>query len=273
MNAKREVEVVAISDIHLGTVGCRALELTQYLNSIQPQKLILNGDIFDIWNFKKYYWPENHFLVIKSILNLMTSGTEVFYLTGNHDELLRKISSLHLGNLHIKDKLVLNLDGKQNWFFHGDVFDVTMRYSKWLAKMGAVGYDMLIMLNNAINMGLHSFGRSKISLSRKIKNSVKQAVKFVEDFEMTAMELAIDNGYEYVVCGHIHQPKIKRYSNGKGKVTYLNSGDWIENLTALEYNHGEWNLYHYNKEEFIGAEMYDLPVITATPLNEILEVA
>jgi len=247
---KRKVDIVVLSDLHLGTMGCHAIELMQYLNSIQPKKLILNGDIIDIWNFRKYYWPEAHMAVIKTILNMMATGTEVYYLTGNHDEVIRKLSSLQIGQLQIRDKLVLSLNGKKCWIFHGDVFDVTMKHSKWIAKLGGIGYDLLIMLNSGINRLLKMAGREKLSLSKRIKNSVKQAVKFIDDFEQTAIDLAIDNNYDYVVCGHIHQPTIKECSNNKGKVTYLNSGDWIENLTALEYHNGEWSLFKYNPQLF-----------------------
>ena len=247
---KREIDIAVLSDLHLGTMGCHAVELMQYLNSIQPKKLILNGDIIDIWNFRKYYWPEAHMAVIKTILNMMATGTEVYYLTGNHDEVIRKLSNLRLGQLHIKDKMVLNLDGKKCWIFHGDVFDITMRHSKWLAKLGGIGYDLLIMLNSAINFMLKLAGRQKFSLSKRIKNSVKQAVKFIDDFEQTAIDLAIDNNYDYVVCGHIHQPVIKQCKNAKGAVTYLNSGDWIENLTALEYKNGTWSLFRYQPKLF-----------------------
>jgi len=249
---KRDLDIVVLSDLHLGTVGCHAVELTQYLNSINPDKLILNGDIIDIWNFRKYYWPETHMLVIKTILNMMASGTEVYYLTGNHDEIIRKISTLSVGQLHIKDKLKLQLNGGSCWIFHGDVFDVTMKHSKWLAKLGGIGYDLLIMLNQGINKLLNLAGYEKYSLSKKIKNSVKQAVKFIEDFEQTAINLAIDNQYDYVICGHIHQPIIKKVSNEYGSVTYMNSGDWVENLTALEYNNGKWELYRYNPDFFKG---------------------
>lgn len=269
---KRALDLVVLSDVHLGTIGCRAEELARYLNSVKPRKLILNGDFIDMWNFRKYYWPEKHMQVLKSIINMMSDGTEVVYLTGNHDEVLRKISPLMLGGLEIRDKLVLNLDGRKCWIFHGDVFDVTMKYSKWLARLGAVGYDLLIMLNNSINMLLKLMGRGKISLSKRIKQSVKQAVKFIDDFESTAADLAIDNGYDYVICGHIHQPKIKKVQNERGSVKYLNSGDWIEHMTALEYNEGEWNLYQYQTEALSALEVH-LPSVESGNLREIIFAA
>ena len=248
---KRTVDIVVLSDLHLGTVGCHAIELSQYLNSIEPRVLVLNGDIFDIWNFKKYFWPESHMQVVKCFLSMMANGTDVYYLTGNHDEVIRKISSLQLGPLFVKDKVVLDLNGEKCWIFHGDIFDITMKHTKWVARIGGHGYDMLIILNRLVNYMLEKIGRSKISLSKRIKDSVKKAVRFIDDFEVAAMDLAIQNGYQYVICGHIHQPKIRGYENEEGSVIYMNSGDWVENLTALEYNGAEWEMYKYSEDEFI----------------------
>ena len=251
---KRPLDIAVISDVHLGTVGCHALELLQYLNSIDPKMIILNGDFVDIWNFRKYYWPESHMMVLRTLLTMMTNGTDIYYLTGNHDEVLRKVSSLQLGPFFVRDKLILELKGEKVWIFHGDIFDITMRQSKWIAKAGSHGYDLLILLNRLINKISERMGRGKLSLSKKIKDSVKKAVRFIDDFETTAIDLAIDQGYDYVICGHIHQPKIRGYENENGSVIYMNSGDWVENLTALEYDGDEWNLYKYSEEEFIGQE-------------------
>ncbi|APZ46881.1 UDP-2,3-diacylglucosamine hydrolase [Polaribacter reichenbachii] len=246
---KRKVELVVISDIHLGTYGCRAKEVLNYLKTIQAETLILNGDIIDIWQFKKRFFPKSHMNVIKHITSLLSKETKVYYITGNHDEMLRKFRGFQLGNFKILNKIILNLDGKKAWIFHGDVFDVTMKHSKWLAKLGGKGYDLLIVLNTFINWVSQLFGYGKLSLSKKIKNSVKSAVKFINDFEKTASDIAIDNNYDYVICGHIHQPEIRKIKNQKGETLYLNSGDWIENLTALEYNKKEWSLYEYAKDE------------------------
>ncbi|MBT0608702.1 UDP-2,3-diacylglucosamine diphosphatase [Aequorivita echinoideorum] len=247
----RKVEVVVISDIHLGTYGCHAKEVLKYLNSVKPRNLVLNGDIIDIWQFRKSYFPKSHFLVIKKILALAAKGTKVYYITGNHDENLRKFSGTAMGNFQIIDKLVLHLDGKKAWFFHGDVFDASIQHAKWIAKLGGWGYDLLILLNRLINYFLVKMGREKYSLSKKIKNSVKSAVKFIDNFEKTATDLAIDNDFDYVVCGHIHQPCIRKVNNGKGSCTYLNSGDWIENLTALEYHDEQWTLYSYQERKHL----------------------
>jgi UDP-2,3-diacylglucosamine pyrophosphatase LpxH len=202
-------------------------------------------------------------LVVKKIFELLSQGVPVYYLTGNHDEMLRRFSGLNLGNFHLKDKLLIELDGKKAWLFHGDVFDVTMQYSKWLARLGAVGYDLLILLNRLVNWFSEKMGRGRISLSKKIKDGVKSAVKFINDFEKVAAELAIENKYDYVVCGHIHQPNIQTYRTPKGQVVYLNSGDWIENLTSLEYHAGAWNIYRHEAASHAQIDVAELSVETS----------
>ena len=243
---KRPVELLVISDVHLGTFGCRAGELLNYLKTVDPKTLVLNGDIIDIWQFNKRYFPKSHMKVIKYLTSLLAKGVKVYYVTGNHDEMLRKFEGFELGSLKIVNKLVLDLNGKKAWIFHGDVFDVTMKHSKWLARLGGVGYDLLILINTMVNWLSQKLGRGRISLSKKIKNGVKSAIKYINNFEDTAAEIAISNGYSYVVCGHIHQPQIRQIEDKEGRqVHYLNSGDWVENLTALEYNKGKWSIYHY----------------------------
>ncbi|MDN3493579.1 UDP-2,3-diacylglucosamine diphosphatase [Winogradskyella bathintestinalis] len=249
MKIRRKVEIVVISDVHLGTYGCHAKQLLTYLNSIEPKKLILNGDIVDIWQFKKRYFPKSHLSVIKKIMDFAANGTEVIYITGNHDEMLRKFANTEIGNVSIVNKLVLDLDGKRAWFFHGDVFDISIQNAKWLAKLGGWGYDFLILINQMANWISDQLGKERYSLSKKIKNSVKGAVKYISDFENVATDLAIENGYDYVICGHIHQPKMFIKENKRGKTTYLNSGDWIENFTALEYQFKRWKIYNYNKDK------------------------
>ena len=248
---KREVEVVILSDIHLGTYGCHAKELVAYLKSISPKLLILNGDVIDGWAFSKRYFPNSHMSVLSEFFKMMKKGTQVIYITGNHDEFLRKYTDLSMGNLFLTDKYLLEIEGKKHWIFHGDVFDHTTSGSaKFIAKLGGMGYDWLILVNRAINWILEKFGKGKVSLSKKVKNSVKKAVKFIGDFEKKATEIAINNHYDYVICGHIHQPADKIWTTEKGSVHYLNSGDWIENLSWLEYNHGEWNLKFFNEKDF-----------------------
>ena len=258
---RRKLDIVVISDVHLGTFGCRATELHNYLKTINPKTLILNGDIIDIWQFNKRYFPKPHLKVIKLLMSFITSGTKVYYITGNHDETLRRFKGFQLGSFEIVNKLVLDIDGKKGWFFHGDVFDVTMQHSKWLAKLGGLGYDTLILINSAANWISQKLGYGRLSFSKKIKNSVKSAVKFINDFEITASEIAISNNYDYVVCGHIHQPEIKTIETNDGITTYLNSGDWVENLTALEYSNKKWSLYEYEKDTLAQKNSHDITMI------------
>jgi UDP-2,3-diacylglucosamine pyrophosphatase LpxH len=250
--AKREVDIVIISDVHLGTYGCHAKELLKYLKSIRPKMLILNGDIIDIWQFSKSYWPEAHMKVVRRILKFVTDGIPVYYLTGNHDEMLRKFTDFDLGSFKLVNKVVLNIDGSKAWIFHGDIFDVTMQHSKWLAKLGAVGYDTLILINSFTNWILTAMGRQKMSFSQKVKASFKEAVKFINQFEQTAADLAVDKAYQYVICGHIHHAEIRTIESTekRGSVLYLNSGDWVESLTALEYNDRQWTVFKYEPEKF-----------------------
>lgn len=270
--SKRNVDIAVISDVHLGTYGCHAKELLKYLKSIKPKVLILNGDIIDIWQFSKSYWPEAHMKVIRKLMKFVSEGVQVHYLTGNHDEMLRKFDGMQMGSFHLQNKLILNLDGKKAWFFHGDIFDVTMQHSKWLAKMGAIGYDSLILLNSFVNWVLNAFGREKMSFSKKIKAKFKDAVKFINSFEQIAADLAIEKGYHYVVCGHIHQPEKREINTSNGTVTYLNSGDWVESLTALEYHEKEWTVFKYNHQDFVKEEPEEGLLSDAEDLKSKLDV-
>jgi UDP-2,3-diacylglucosamine pyrophosphatase LpxH len=266
---KRPLDIAVISDVHLGTYGCHADELLTYLNSITPKILILNGDIIDIWQFNKRYFPKSHLKIIKKIINMASKGTEVIYITGNHDELLRRFSDTKMGNFSIVDKLILDLNGQKAWFFHGDVFDLSIQNAKWLARLGGYGYDSLILMNRCVNWCLEKMGKEKYSLSSKIKQSVKSAVKYIQNFEETAASLAIENGYDYVVCGHIHQTKKEIIDTPKGRTTYLNSGDWVESLTALEFHFNRWKVYHYQKDKlvpfFSSEQEVDIDIIPLFP--------
>jgi UDP-2,3-diacylglucosamine pyrophosphatase LpxH len=157
---------------------------------------------------------------------------------------------------------VLELDDKKAWIFHGDVFDASITHAKWLAKLGGWGYDMLILINRFLNWVLSKFNKPPYSLSKKIKSNVKSAVKFITNFESVCTELAIENKFDYVVCGHIHEPKMETITTEKGSTVYLNSGDWIENLTALEYNNKNWKIYKHDVNNIEHDEEYDFEAET-----------
>ncbi len=244
--SKRKVEIVIISDTHLGTYGCHADELYDYLKSIDPKIMILNGDIIDIWNFSKSYFPKSHIQVLRQILKMTEKGTKTYYITGNHDEALRKYSGTTIGNFILDDKVVLDVDGKKIWVFHGDIFDATTRgWARLIAKLGGKGYDILIWINRLVNDVLHYFGKEKISLSKRVKSGVKKAVSWISNFETTSATLAIDQKFDTVICGHIHQPQNRMIHTENGSVHYLNSGDWVENCTSLEYCNNQWTLYKH----------------------------
>ncbi|RTZ02822.1 UDP-2,3-diacylglucosamine diphosphatase [Flavobacterium sp. RSP49] len=262
MKRKKKIPLVVLSDVHLGTYGCQANELLQYLKSIQPKMLVLNRYIIDMWSFSKRYSPASHMNVLRQIIKMSNQGTRVIYITGNHDEALRKYSDFILGNFELADKLILDLDGKKPSIFHGDVFDSSTKgYAKILAKLGGKGYDLLILINSCINWVLVLFGKEKRSYSKMIKESVKKAVSFVSNFETTAAEIAIKKKYINVVCGHIHKPQMREVENEFGKVMYLNSGDWVENLIALEYKKEKWSIYQYKKTDYIDHEKKEDAII------------
>lgn len=247
---KRPVDVAVISDLHLGTYACRAKEFVSYLNSIEPRLLILNGDIIDGWQFSKHYFPHHHIAAIQQIFYLLSNGTRVIYITGNHDETLRRYADLHLGNFQLADKVVIEIDGKMNWIFHGDVFDhTTANQAKFWGKLGSNGYAMLLGFNKMINKMMKLLGREKLSLSKKIMEQFHKRFVHIDAFETMIAELAIEKKYDCVICGHIHQPGKRVFTNEKGSVTYLNSGDWVEHMTSLEYYDNDWHLYTHEQEE------------------------
>ncbi|MCW3805181.1 UDP-2,3-diacylglucosamine diphosphatase [Plebeiibacterium marinum] len=246
----RNLEAVVVSDTHLGTRSCKSKELLTYLKSVQPKHLLLNGDIIDIWQFSKSYFPKIQLKVVRQIIKMMEQGTKVHYIVGNHDEALRRFVGLSVGNLSIVNKVVLDINGAKSWVFHGDAFDVVMQHSKWLAKLGATGYALLTALNKMVNSLLALFGQKRISLSRDIKRMVKtKRTDIATRFEKTVAGLAIKKRYKYAICGHIHWPAKKIIHNSNGKVMYLNSGDWVENMTALEFENNDWHLVYFNSHD------------------------
>lgn len=247
---ERSVRFSVISDVHLGTFGCQARELLNYLQSIKPEILILNGDFIDGWQFNKKYFPPIHIQVIYEIMKMAMQGTKVYYLSGNHDEFMRKFIPFYSGNIFFRDQLLLEIDGKRHFFFHGDAFDFSVQFSPILAKIGGIGYDTLIRMNSIINNVRFKFGLDRISFAHRIKSSIKQAINFIQNFEEAAIQFALSKEADVVICGHIHIPKIKKLELMDKEFMYLNSGDWVENLTALEYKDGAWSLYQYDEMEY-----------------------
>lgn len=267
---KRSVDVAVISDLHLGTYACRAQEFLTYLQSIHPRLLILNGDIIDGWQFSKHFFPASHMAVIQEIFHLLSSGTRVIYITGNHDDMLRRYSDLQLGDFQLTDKAVIEINGKMTWIFHGDVFDHTSRkQAKFIGKLGSNSYATLLAFNKLINWFMKGMGREKVSLSKKLMQQFNKRIVKIEEFETMIAELAIEKKYSCVICGHIHQPSKRMITNEKGSVTYLNSGDWIEHMTALEYYDNDWHIYTYDPAAMQTAKVQLFKPQTQVMTNEI----
>lgn len=267
---KRPLKAVVISDVHLGTYGSKAEQLHTYLKTIKPDVLVLNGDFIDAWRFSPKYFPAAHLKVVRYLFKMAEEGAKIIYIPGNHDEIARRFAGIDFGRLVVDNKVVLSLDNTTTWIFHGDVFDVVMHHSKWLAKMGSVGFGILIGINRLVNAILVFFGGRKISLAAKIKDMVKGGKgEAVTKFEGMVARLAIRKGYHYVICGHIHRPTKKRILTAAGVTTYLNSGDWVDNMTALEYDEGDWHLKHWNESMTVVKEESAVEEIITESTEEI----
>lgn len=245
----RKVEVVVISDLHLATHACKPKKILKYLKSIQPNILVLNGDIIDSWRFKRNYFPKNHLKVIRQIIKMMEKGIPVYYITGNHDEFLRKFNHTQIGNLKIVNQLILELGGEKTWIFHGDIYDHVVNQAKWLAKLGAAIYEFLSILNKLINILLGFLGAKEIFIYKSLKKYLIKENFVPSKFEMAIGNSAISQGYKNIICGHTHAPKTKQIEINENSVDYFNCGDWVEHCTAVEYYNNKWHLFYYNEPE------------------------
>lgn len=230
-NRKQRVRTLWISDVHLGTRDCQAEHLAAFLKRYHADRIYLVGDIIDGWKLRGgIYWPQAHTNVIRRLLTLSKRGTEVIYVTGNHDEFLRRYSSLILGNIRLVDEAVHSTaDGRKLLVIHGDQFDVITRYHRWLAFLGDSAYEFTLLLNRWLNHWRRRWGYGYWSLSAYLKHKVKTAVNFISDFEEAIAHECHKRGLDGVVCGHIHHAEIRRIEG----VDYLNCGDWVESCTAL----------------------------------------
>ena len=246
---KRNLDILVISDLHLGTYGSEADEVLAYLDTINAKKIVINGDFVDIMLFNKRFWPSSHMKVIKYFLDLISQGKEIYYVTGNHDELMRKFLNFKIQNFKIVNQIVLDTAKGKVWIFHGDVFDFSIQ-TQWLTKLAGFLYDYMIIFNSWINKKImRPLGRKRLNFSKTIKSNVKTAVQYFANFEMKAAEVAQKNGYKYVVCGHIHTPKIESFNINGEQVIYMNSGDWLESLSSLEYVDNKWSIYIHKRTE------------------------
>jgi len=237
---------IFLSDIHLGTAGCKAAHLLDFLRHNESDSLYLVGDIIDGWALRsRFYWPQAHNDVIQKFLRKARKGTHVVYVPGNHDEVARQFCGLKFGDVSISEESVYTLkDGRKLWVVHGDIADGVIRHVKWLAHLGDALYDWLLWLNRHLNNIRARLGFGYWSLSQYLKYKVKNAVSFISDFENVLVREARRRGYDGVICGHIHHAQIRTVDGA----LYVNDGDWVESLTALVETHeGELRIIVWDK--------------------------
>lgn len=250
---KIECQTIIVSDVHLGTKGSKAKELVRFLKQYRCKQLILNGDIIDGWQLRKSgKWKRKHTRFFTKILKMIEEdGTQITYIRGNHDDFLDQVLPFTVGNLKICRDLIYQSIGKKYYIVHGDVFDSVTSQFKWIAKLGDIGYTLLLWLNRQYNYRRLKKGLPYYSLSQKVKGKVKQAVKYIDDFETQLATMAKYKNCDGIICGHIHQPAIKLIDN----IHYMNSGDWVESMTALvEDMHGDWSLVYYTDSDQKGKQ-------------------
>jgi UDP-2,3-diacylglucosamine pyrophosphatase LpxH len=244
--SERRYRAVFVSDTHLGTRGCKAEHLLDFLRHHECDVLYLVGDVIDGWAMKKgLFWPQSHNDVVQKVLRKARKGTQVVYIPGNHDEFGRQFIGLDFGGIAIREDAVHVLaDGRRLWVVHGDFADGVIRHAKWLAHVGDTLYDLALWLNRVFNRVRARMGLGYWSLSQYLKHKVKNAVSFISDFEQTLTREARRRGYDGVVCGHIHRAEIRDVDG----LLYCNDGDWVESLTALvETQAGELQLVEWKE--------------------------
>ncbi len=232
---------IFISDVHLGTRGCKADFLLDFLKHTESDKLYLIGDIIDGWRLKKgWYWLQSHNDVVQKVLRKARKGTDVIYVPGNHDEFARDYLGLEFGSIKVRrDAFHKAVDGKRYLIMHGDECDGVMIYAKWLAILGDYAYGTALALNNWFNVIRKIFGLPYWSLSKYLKHKVKNAVQFISNYEKEMANFAKERKADGVICGHIHHAEIRQIDG----ITYMNDGDWVESCTALvEHYDGRWEI-------------------------------
>jgi UDP-2,3-diacylglucosamine pyrophosphatase LpxH len=242
----RRYRAIFLSDIHLGTAGCKAEHLLDFLKHNESDHLYLVGDIIDGWAMRsRFFWPQAHNDVIQKVLRKARKGTSVVYIPGNHDEIARQFCGLKFGDVSIQEDAVYELrDGRKLWVVHGDIADGVIRHVKWLAHVGDALYDWLLWLNRHLNNVRTRLGLGYWSLSQYLKYKVKNAVSFISDFEHVLVREARRRGYDGVICGHIHHAQIRTVDGA----LYVNDGDWVESLSALvETEEGELKILVWDK--------------------------
>jgi UDP-2,3-diacylglucosamine pyrophosphatase LpxH len=244
---------VFISDLHLGTLGCQAQALLQFLKAHPSQKLYLVGDIIDGWQLRRrWYWPQSHNDVVQKILRRARKGCEVYFIPGNHDEFARHFTGHHFGGVEVVNEAVHTLaDGRRLWVVHGDHFDGVIQYAKWLAYLGDNLYELSLRLNRHINSLRARLGLPYWSLSQYLKHRVKSALNYVLSFEAAVAAEARKRGLDGVVCGHIHRAEMRTIQG----TLYCNDGDWVESLSALvEHHDGRLELVYWSSNSLTATQ-------------------
>jgi UDP-2,3-diacylglucosamine pyrophosphatase LpxH len=259
--ARHRVRTVWISDLHLGTPGCQAQALLDFLRSVDCETLYLVGDIIDGWQLRRqWYWPQTHNDVVQKLLRKARKGTKVVFVPGNHDEFARKYLGHNFGGVDVVDDAIhVTADGRTLWVTHGDYFDGVIQCAKWLAHVGDWAYELTLRFNRHLNTWRARLGLPYWSLSRYLKLKVKRAVSYVSDFEVAVAREARERGVHGVVCGHIHHAEMRTIDG----VLYCNDGDWVESLTALvEHPDGRLEILDWSDRNGRGAP-------TAVPVPEL----
>jgi UDP-2,3-diacylglucosamine pyrophosphatase LpxH len=247
-------QTIFISDTHLGTRGCKADRLADFLRRNESDTLFLVGDIIDGWRLQRsWYWPDSHNDVVQEILRKAQEGTKVIYVPGNHDEAARDYTGLNFGGVDVVNEHIHHTaDGKKFLVIHGDNFDSVVKYAKWLALLGDWAYSAALVANDLFNIVRRRFGLPYWSLSAYLKHKVKNAVEYIGNYEDAVLREAKRRNVDGVICGHIHHAEIRDI----GGVTYCNDGDWVESCTALvEDNSGALEIVHWlHDDHIVGAE-------------------
>lgn len=247
-----------ISDIHLGTAGCKAASLLDFLKRTEADTIYLVGDIIDGWRLKKkFFWPQTHNDVIQKILRKARKGTRVVYVPGNHDEAARQFVDMKFGDIEILDEAIHEtVDGKRLWIVHGDKFDGIMQHARWVAHLGDIAYTTLLIVNNYLNSLRRLLKMPYWSLSQYLKHKVKGAVSFISIYEKVMVTQTKRKGCDGVVCGHIHKAEIRDIDG----ILYANDGDWVESLSALvEHYDGRLEIIYWDHIVEVLPDDEDLP--------------
>jgi UDP-2,3-diacylglucosamine pyrophosphatase LpxH len=254
-----------ISDVHLGTRGCKAEFLLDFLKNTESEYLYLVGDMIDGWRLKKsWYWPQAHNDVVQKLLRKARKGARVIYVPGNHDEFARDYTDFHFGDVEVLDEAIhTTLDGRRFLIMHGDQFDGVVQYAKWLAHLGDSAYTLALTVNHWFNWVRRKLGYPYWSLSAYLKNRVKNAVQFIAKFEEAMSEVARMRGVDGVICGHIHHAELRQF----GDITYANDGDWVESCSALvEHLDGRLEIIHWTEARQLS--LFDGKIVSLEPEPE-----